>query len=563
MESFPAEIAMIDGEVAFVKPDGITDFKSLQEHIDTPHPAIRYFVFDLLNLEGKDWRRKTLIERRKRLAKLMAEQGISNYLFYGDYVEGSGPEFYAQACLAGLEGVMSKRADSLYRPGRSKDWLKIKCLKGEEFVIGGYSRSDVKGKPFSSLLLGSFADGKLIYSGKVGTGFGSADFDRLARIFRPLERATSPFVEVPAAERKGAVWLEPTLVAEIAFAERTRDGRLRHPSFKGLREDKPAREVQREAADDEDTAMVTTKAAPAKKSHSPVFAGITLTNPDKIYYPDDGLTKLDIARYYEIVAPYILPYVARRPISLVRCPDGIDGQRFFQRHAMKGMSPAIKQVPIPGGETDKPYLYIDSEEGLFGLVQIGTLEIHDWGVSLDRIDQPDRLVFDLDPDEGLDLATLKAAAIEVRDFLADLGLTSFLKATGGKGLHIVAPLTPKLGWAEVKAFAKAVADALVSARPDRYTANPLKKTREDKIFVDYLRNQRGGSAIVNYSTRAKKGAPVACPLRWDELKGLKAASPYSVLSLPARLKRLKGDPWEGFFSTRQSITAKARKALGL
>lgn len=563
MESFPAEIAMIDGEVAFVKPDGITDFKSLQEHIDTPHPAIRYFVFDLLNLEGKDWRRKTLIERRKRLARLMAEQGLSNYLVYGDYVEGSGPEFYRQACLAGLEGVMSKRADSLYRSGRTRDWLKIKCKKGEEFVIGGYSRSEVKGKPFSSLLLGSFADGKLIYSGKVGTGFVQADFDRLARTFKPLECATSPFVEVPAAERKGAVWLEPRLVAEVAFAERTRDGRLRHPSFKGLREDKPAREVQREAAENEDTAMITTKTAPAKKSHGPVFAGITLTNPDKIYYPDDGLTKLDIARYYETVAPYLLPYVARRPISLVRCPDGIGGQRFFQRHAMKGMSPAIKQVPIPGGETDKPYLYIDSEEGLFGLVQIGTLEIHDWGVSLDHIEEPDRIVFDLDPDEGLDLATLKAAAIEVRDFLSDLGLKSFLRATGGKGLHIVAPLTPKLGWAEVKAFAKAVADALVSARPDRYTANPLKKTREDKIFVDYLRNQRGGSAIVNYSTRAKKGAPVACPLRWDELKGLKAASPYSVRSLPARLKRLKADPWEGFFATRQSISAKAKKALGL
>ncbi len=247
----------------------------------------------------------------------------------------------------------------------------------------------------------------------------------------------------------------------------------------------------------------------------------------------------------------------------MRCPEGIDGERFFQRHAMKGMSDAIKQVPIPGGETNKPYLYIDDEEGLFGLVQIGTLEIHDWGVSLDHIDQPDRLVFDLDPDEGLELAVLKAAAIEVRDFLVDLGLVSFLKSTGGKGLHVVAPLTPRLGWTEVKTFAKAVADALVAARPDRYTANPLKKTRVGRIFVDYLRNQRGGSAIVNFSTRAKAGAPVSCPLRWDELKGLKAAAPYAVATLPARLKRLKSDPWEGFFSTRQSITAKAKKALGL
>ena len=559
----PTDIALIDGEVAFVLPSGITDFKSLQEHIDTPNPAIRYFVFDLLNLDGKDWRKKPLKERRAQLAKLLAAKGVSDFLIYADYVEGSGPEFYAQACAAGLEGIVSKRADRPYISGRGKDWLKIKCSRGEEFVIGGYSRSDVKGKPFSSLLLGTFEDGKLSYSGKVGTGFDAADFDRLARKFKPLERASSPFEEVPREERKGAVWLEPKLVAQIAFTERTRDGRLRHPSFKGLREDKPARDVHREERDGEEAGMAKTSVASSKTGGDATFEGITLTNPGKVYYPDIGLTKLDVARYYETVAPYMLPYVARRPISLVRCPEGIDKEHFFQRHAMKGMSKAIKEVPIAGGESKKKYLYIDDATGLFGLVQIGTLEIHDWGVSLDHINEPDRLVFDLDPDEGLPLPTLKAAVVEVREFLDDLGFKSFLKSTGGKGFHLVAPIAPKLGWAEVKSFAKAIADALVSARPDRYTANPLKRTREGKIFVDYLRNQRGGSAIVNYSTRAKAGAPVACPLRWDELKGLKAASPYTAKTLPARLRSLKRDPWEGFFSTRQSITAKARKALGL
>jgi bifunctional non-homologous end joining protein LigD len=561
--TLPVESALLDGEVAFVLPDGKTDFKSLQEHIDTPHPAIRYFVFDLLSLDGKDLRKKPLVERRAALAKLLSAKTISNYLVYADYVVGAGPEFFEHACAMGLEGIMSKRADRPYTSGRGKDWLKIKCKRGEEFVIGGYSRSEVRGKPFSSLLLGTFEDGKLLYSGKVGTGFDAGDLASLADKFKPLERASSPFEEVPAAERKGAVWLEPKLVAQVAFAERTRDGRLRHPSFQGLREDKQARQVHREQALDEEAAMAMTKAAPAGKSGNPTFDGITLTNPDRVYYPDIGLTKLGVARYYETVAPFLLRYVARRPISLVRCPEGIDKEHFFQRHAMKGMSQAIKQIPISGGESKKPYLYIDDGEGLFGLVQIGTLEIHDWGVSLDHIDKPDRLVFDLDPDEGLALATLKAAAVEVREFLTDLGFESFLKSTGGKGLHLVAPLQPKLGWSEVKPFTKAVADALVSARPDRYTANPLKKTREGKIFVDYLRNQRGGSAIVNYSTRAKPGAPVACPLRWDELKGLKSASPYTVKTLPARLKALKRDPWEGFFSTRQSITARAKKALGL
>jgi bifunctional non-homologous end joining protein LigD len=293
------------------------------------------------------------------------------------------------------------------------------------------------------------------------------------------------------------------------------------------------------------------------------FGSVTLTNPSRVLYPEIDFTKLNLARYYEAVAHAMLPYVVNRPISLVRCPEGVDGERFFQRHAMKGMSSAIKQIPIAGGEAKKPYLYIDDVDGLFALVQISALEIHDWGVSLKQIDKPDRLVFDLDPDEALDIAVVKAAALEVRDVLADLGLTSFLKATGGKGLHVVAPLTPRAGWVEIKAFAKAVADALVIARPDRYTANPLKRARTGKIFVDYLRNQRGSSAICNYSTRARPEAPVATPLRWDELKTLKGGAPYTAEDAPARLKRLKSDPWQGFFATRQSITAKARRVLGL
>ena len=549
-------------------PSGLTDFKSLQEHIDSAHPAIRYFAFDLLSLDGKNVREKPLRERRALLQKLMSAKRVSDWLVYSDSLEGSGREFYAQACQKELEGIISKRADAPYRSGRGKSWLKIKCMRGEELVIGGYSRSDVKTRAFSSLLLGTFEDCKLIYAGKVGTGFNQRDLTALAKRFKPLERKTSPFEAVPTAERKGAVWLEPELVCAVNYAEWTRDGRLRHPSFQGLREDKPARDIHRdkEAAEETDMAQPTPVKKPASKTKQdgdPVFDGITLTNPDRVLYPDADLTKLDLARYYETVAPYMLPYVAKRPISLVRCPEGHTKECFFQRHAMKGMSKAIKEIPIPGGETKKKYLYIDGADGLFGLAQIGVLEIHDWGVKLPKVSEPDHIVFDLDPDEGLDFATLKDATIEVRDFLAELGLTTFLKATGGKGLHVVAPLTPKLGWVEVKGFAKTVADALVKVRPDRYTANMAKKVRTGKIFVDYLRNQRGGTAICNYSTRARPGAPVACPLRWDELKALKSGAPYSVKTLPARLKSLKADPWEGYFSTRQSITAKARKSLGL
>jgi bifunctional non-homologous end joining protein LigD len=564
LQSLPCRDALLDGEIAFVLPSGISDFKSLQEHIDTPHPAIRFFVFDLLFRDGKDWRDSALLRRKAELRALMGANALPDWLVYSDHVEGSGDEFFREACTAGLEGIISKRANAPYRSGRTKSWLKVKCGRRAEFVIGGYSRSTAKDRPFSSLLLGTFENGALVFAGKVGTGYSSADLEMLAKRFRPLQRSTSPFVEVPAAERRNAVWLEPKLVCEVTYTEWTRDGRLRHPSFQGLREDKPAAEVRRdEVAADPNGNNASPPRVASKPKGDPVFAGITLTNPDRVLYPDLGVTKLDLAHYYESVASAMLPYVAERPISLVRCPEGSEKECFFQRHGMKGMSKAIKEVAIPGGESKKKYLYIDDEAGLFGLVQIGALEIHDWGVSLVHISAPDRLVFDLDPDEGLELATLKAAAVEVREFLGDLGLKSFLKSTGGKGLHLVAPIAPKQGWDEVKSFAKAIADALVNVRPERYTANPLKRTRTGKIFVDYLRNQRGGSAIVNFSTRAKKGAPVACPLSWDELKALKVAAPYTMETLPARLERLKKDPWEEFFSTRQAITAKARNALGV
>jgi bifunctional non-homologous end joining protein LigD len=570
LNKLPAKKALIDGEAAFVLESGLTDFKSLQEHIDTDHPAIRYYAFDLLELDGKSLMKEPLLERKEALQKLFSKKNLPDRLVYSDHIEGQGEAFFGQACRTELEGIISKRANAPYKSGRSKTWLKVKCGRRAEFVIGGYSKSSAQGRPFASLLLGTFQDGDFVFAGKVGTGFNTADMKRLADKFAPLKRKTSPFVEVPSADQRDAVWLTPKLVCEIAFTEWTKDGRLRHPSFQGLREDKPAEDVTRDPPDKEIGEMAEkTVDAPAKaiqeKGGKPQdeFDGVTLTNPDRVLFPQQDLTKRDIAEYYQSVAEAMLPYVVNRPISLVRCPEGRTKECFFQRHAMRGMSKAIKEVFIPGGETKKKYLYIDDAAGLFSLVQIGVLEIHDWGVSLKNIDKPDRVVFDLDPDEGFDFESLKDAAVETRDFLADLGLKSFLKSTGGKGLHVVAPITARAGWDEVKEFCKAVADALVTARGDRYTANMSKRARKGKIFVDYLRNQRGGSAIVNFSTRAREGAPVACPLRWDELSGLKSPSPYTVKTLPQRLASLKDDPWEGFFKTRQSITKKAKKDLGL
>ncbi len=575
METLPCEAALIDGEAAFVLPSGVTDFKSLQAHIDTPHPAIRYFAFDLLSLDGKDLRKEPLLKRKERLHALLSAKGVSDYLVYSDHVLGSGPAFFAKASEAQLEGIMSKRADCALplgpRQGLAQDQMHaVARVRHRRLCKIGRARQAV--------LLAAARDVRRRQAELRGQGRHRLQRARSRPSSPSGSRRSSarprPSPTVPAAERKGAVWLDPELVCAVNYAEWTRDGRLRHPSFQGLREDKAARDVRREGQEHQEadmaktatkqtTSKAATKTASTTKTGDVSFGGITLTSPDKVLYPDIGFTKLDLARYYEAVAPVMLPYVVNRPISLVRCPEGCAEDCFFQRHAMRGMSDAIKEVAIPGGKTKKKYLYIDGEDGLFGLAQIGVLEIHDWGVKLPKVSEPDHIVFDLDPDEGFDFDTLKAAAIEVRDFLDALGLTSFLKVTGGKGLHVVAPIAPKLGWDEVKTFCKAVADALVTVRPDRYTANMAKAARKGKIFVDYLRNQRGGTAICNYSTRARPGATVACPLRWDELKTLETAAPYTAQNLPARLKRLKKDPWEGYFATRQSITVKARKALGL
>jgi bifunctional non-homologous end joining protein LigD len=550
-----AKSALLDGEAAYVKPDGVTDFKSLQDHIDSADPAIRYFLFDLLELDGKPLLDESLTRRKDMLAALISASKPSPLLVYSEHVDGDGPSFFRAACEQGLEGIVSKRADAPYRSGRSKTWLKIKCGRRAEFVIGGFSKSSVSGRPFASLLLGTFDDGALRYAGKVGTGFTESKMAELSRLLAKRKRAASPFADIPKSATRGASWVEPDLVAEIGFTEETREGRLRHPSFQGLREDKPSRQVRKDAAP---------PARPARGSKNETeLHGVRLTHPDKILWPDAGLTKGDLAAYYEAVLDSAAPYLFDRPISLVRCPDGAGAECFFQRHAMKGMSDAIRTVPIRDAEGKSDYLYVDGLAGLIGLVQIGALELHDWGCRVDAPEKCDRLVFDLDPDEGLDFETVKAASIEVRDFLGDLGLSSFLRASGGKGLHVVVPLSRRVSFDEAKSFSLGVAEALAAARPDRYTANLAKRARKGKLFVDYLRNQRGGTAIANFSPRARDGAPVATPLRWDELRGLGDARPFSIRTLPARLKRLKTDPWADYFSVTQSITAKAKRALGM
>ena len=444
--------------------------------------------------------------------------------------------------------------------------MKVKCQHRQEFVVGGFSEPSGSRTGLGALLLGFHRDGELVYAGKVGTGFTREVLESLRARLGRLERKTPPFdVDAPTgADARGVHWVTPKVVVEVEFTEWTRDGQLRHPSFKGVREDKPPEEVTVELPEDrsEEEGMAEdgrgSRAATAERD---VVLGVRLSSPERVLWPDQGVTKRALATYYERVADRMLPHVERRPLSLVRCPRGTDAPCFFQKHPGDAVPDVVKRVDIEERSGKAEYVYVDSAEGLIALVQIGTLEIHAWGSRVDRVERPDQVVFDLDPDEGLPWKAIAAAARDVRDLLADAGLESWVKTTGGKGLHVVAPLTRRHDFDEVKAFAKALAERMAGEAPERFTSNMSKAKRKGRIFLDYLRNGRGATAIVPYSTRARPGAPVSVPIRWDEVGSVRADR-YRVDTLPRRLEALEEDPWDGFFDARQSITRAAWKAVG-
>jgi len=399
--------------------------------------------------------------------------------------------------------------------------------------------------------------GRLLYAGRVGTGFTQATLADLGKRLRRLARRTSPFSpEGPRPGARAAHWVEPVLVGEVAFTEWTRDGLLRHPAFEGLREDKPAAQVVREGP----------RASPARRiaggsGAEVAVAGVHLTHPDRVLYREQAITKLGLARYYEAVADHIVPHVADRPLSLVRCPEGEGGQCFYQKHAGPGLPTAVKRVRIRerGGAT-AAYPYVTDLPGLVALAQIGVLELHPWNARVDRIERPDRLVLDLDPAPGVAWERVVEAAHAIREMLGELDLVSFVKTTGGKGLHVVAPSRPT-DWETLRAVGEAIGAALVRGAPDRYTVNPLKAARRGRIFVDFLRNTRGATAVAAYSPRARPDAPVSTPLGWRELDGDARPGDFTVTTVPRRLARLRQDPWADFFSVDQAITARTARAL--
>lgn len=521
-EKLKVSSALLDGEAVVLDEKGRSNFQALQATLKGGRANLIYYAFDLLELNGEDFANLPQIERKERLEKLIGKS--TKTIRYSDHIKGRGEELLNKFCGMNLEGVVSKKADARYVGVRSDAWLKTKCIQRQEFVIVGWTKSD-KDRGFRSLLLGVNEKGKLRYAGKVGTGFDTKEMDRLMARMKPLVRKSAT-VDAPRAAVRGATWLAPQLVAEIAFTEVTSDGVLRHPSYLGLREDKKPE------------AVVVEKAAPVAKATHPTAQIIPISNRDRILYPEAGITKGELADYYTLIADAMLPWTTERPISLIRCPQGRAKKCFFQKHDAGSFGDAVKHVAIreKDGSTE-PYLFIENLEGLLTCVQMGTIEFHGWGSRIEDVEKADRLVFDLDPDEGLDFKAVRLAAFEFRKLLSDISLETFPMVTGGKGVHVLAPLTPKADWPAVKDFAHRFALAVSKANPLRFTAELSKAKRRGRIFVDYLRNQRGATAVMPYSLRARHGAPVAVPLSWAELRDLDSPAHWTLKDGKALVQR--------------------------
>lgn len=539
LAALPVRQAIFDGEVVVEGAGRSSDFSALQADLAQGRTdRMLFYAFDLLHRDGQDLTRHPLVERKHLLESVLSP--ASDPLRISEHLSDKGEVVLRHACRLGLEGIVSKLRDSPYRSGRSAAWVKSKCSARQEFVIGGFVPSSASAKAVGSLVMGVYRDNELSPVGRVGTGFSAVVAETLFTRLAALETDKPPFTPpLPSADRRGVRFVRPDLVAEVDFRAWTAEGNLRHASFRGLREDKDPRDVTGEGRPDTD-------ASTTPRGKTPSARRIKLTNPDRVYWPDEAVTKADLADYYAEVWPWIAPQVTGRPLALLRCPDGIGGQQFFQKHEWKGMNAAILRVVDPAKPKESPSIAIADLDGLIALAQSAALEIHPWGSTLDNWERPDRIVIDLDPGDGVDWADLVVAAEEVRDRLEAVGLAAFVKTSGGKGLHVVAPLRPKAEWPAIKAFCRKFAQAMAADHPDRYVATITRSKRRGKILVDYLRNQRGATAVAAYSTRARSGALVSAPVTWDELAmGVKPAD-FSVRTMPARLSALRSDPWADF-----------------
>lgn len=540
--SLPCRAALLDGEVMAARIQGPA-FSSLQRALKNGGPLV-YFAFDLLSIDGTDIRKKPQSERRARLADLLTGLPAGGAMRLTDNVVGNGGAVYAAACASGAEGIISKHIGAPYRGMRSKSWLKVKCTRRQEFIIIGYRPSDKAGRAFASLLVAVCEGGRLHYKGRIGTGFSEDVMTELAGAMSV--RRTPAVDDVPAGVASDAIWVRPDLVAEVAFSEFTGDGYIRQGRFLGLREDKSAAEVRPEMANG--------------KTGETSVGGIRISNADRQIFPDAGFNKGDVARHYQRVGARMIALAGHRPLSLYRCPSGIDGHCFFQKHGGSGMPDAVSRIEIAESDGEvRDYLYATRLESLIAAAQMGSIEFHIWGARTDRLERPDRLVFDLDPDDGLDWSTLRDAAFKLRAGLADLGLSAGIMLTGGKGVHVWLPLRRTRSWNTVELFAKIFAQVMAMQDPDHFTAAVSRSRRKNRVFIDWLRNVRGATAVAPYSLRARPGAPVAVPLTWRELEKLDG-NPYFTIS--DMKQRLESDcPALAIQRNRQSLTRPVTEAL--
>jgi bifunctional non-homologous end joining protein LigD len=538
LEALPAVTAYLDGEMVVQTEQGAPSFAELQAELSAGRSdRLRYYLFDLLHLDGEDLTGLPLIERKAALAQLLA--GHEGVLAYSQHFEGRGDTVFEHACRLGLEGIVSKLRTSIYRPGRSPSWRKSKCFDSQELVIIGYVPSTTQRRAIGSLVTGVHDNGRFVYAGRVGSGYSSAVAEDLWQRLEGIRVPAPPLAEPPPPEsRRNVRWVKPLLVADVEFRGWTTDGIVRHSVFKGLRSDKEAAEVVR--------------AKTPAKAKAAAALPVRLTHPDRVLWPAAGITKQGLAEFYAELWPFISPYIVDRPLSLVRCPGGVEDTCFFQKHAWNGISETVLRSRDP--ENGEEILAIKDLDGLLSLVQASVLEIHVWGAALDDIERPDGITFDLDPAPELEWAEVVAGAMEVRDRLKRAGLDSFVKTTGGKGLHVYAPLKPYADWATAKEFAHGVAKAMATDSPKKYLAMASKEARRGRIFVDYLRNGRGATAVAAYSTRARGEATVSTPLAWDELGPQMQSGRFTVGNLLHRVTHV-ADPWK-------DLRKKARRLPG-
>lgn len=565
----PVEKATLDGEVVVLGPNGTTSFADLQASMqEGAKHALTYFCFDLLHVDGRNTRGLPLHERKELLTEIL-RSADEDVLRVSEHLETGGPELLKKACELHAEGIVSKRADSPYDGGRGGDWLKMKCLHEQEFVVGGFTLPTNGIHGVGALLLGYYRDGALIYAGRTGTGFTQKTHTMLRDKLEMLTRETSPFAKLPVDAKKGARWVKPELVAQIRFATWTADELVRQAAFLGLREDKPANEVVREKVDvapqpkrsrRKDAALGVKEAASMKRAtvaeeHAPV----RLTHPEKVLDAESGLTKQMLADYYWTMAERMLPYISARPVSLVRCPDGAGQPCFYQKHVTSTLPEGFGSVNVAdkNGKVE-PYITLDTPKALASLAQLGVLEVHPWGSRNDDLERADRLIFDLDPDETLPWSAVTAAALELRALLKKRGLESFVKTTGGKGLHVVVPIEPEMEWPAIKEFTHGVVLEMERENPERYLTKMTKSARKGKIYLDYLRNERGATSVAPYSPRARAGAPVSMPLSWAELKQEKRPV-FRVTEFTDWKARLKRDPWKEMDRVKQRVPVERLK----